>query len=59
MLPFNKNVAGGQANGTQATVEKATPKHGPDIKTVNLDGSVPVKYEIDVRSEEWNGPMFR
>ena len=42
MLPINKNVSAGQANGTQAEVQKVVLKPGVVPTTVMLDGKVPV-----------------
>jgi hypothetical protein len=42
MLPSNKNVAGGQAKGTQATLQKVVLKRGQQPRTVKLRGELPV-----------------
>ena len=42
MLPCNTNVKQGQANGTQATVEKVVLKYGEQPTEVLLAGEVPV-----------------
>ena len=42
MVAFNKDVKNGQANGTQAIVQKVILKPGVQPKTVLLGGSIPV-----------------
>ena len=42
MLPFNKNVKKGEANGTQAEVEKVILKPGVVPNTVMLGGKIPI-----------------
>ena len=42
MLPCNKDVKNGQANGTQATVEKAVLKSGKETQQVLLQNRIPV-----------------
>jgi hypothetical protein len=42
MLTANKDVRGGKANGTQATVEKVVLKHGSAPKKVKVAENIPV-----------------
>jgi len=42
MLPTNTNVEKGQANGTQASVERIILKPGQEIHYVHLDNHVPI-----------------
>ena len=42
MLTANRDVRGGKANGTQATVEKVVLKHGNEPKTVLVAENIPV-----------------
>jgi hypothetical protein len=42
MLTANKDVRGGKANGTQATVEKVVLKHGTEPKKISVAENIPV-----------------
>ena len=42
MLPCNKNVGDGQANGTQVTSERVVLKPNESTQTVLINGNIPV-----------------
>ena len=42
MLPCNNDVRNGQANGTQATLEKVVLKPGKQMKQVLLEKRIPI-----------------
>ena len=43
MIPYNKNVRKGQANGTQATFQRAVLKPGETPRIVKIGNNVPVQ----------------